>query len=149
MTLKQNVRIGIILGFGGATIGSIAWLAEASVAAKDWITLSAIIISAMIIYIVSTKICFANPSGTWTVVIWTTAALGLLDLVVLNLRWDHWLANPQSNKHITGIAETLKQANITIAGIFIFIIVIFFAVSKAWKKQFVDQELKQMQIKDL
>ena len=153
MTTKQHNRGGVLGGifggFGGGIFGSISWLVRMAIVNKDWTTLTAVVIIAIILFIVCVKICFGKPSRTWLVAQWMVAALGILNLAVINLKWKTWIANPQTKSHLLSSGETLLKANMTIAAVFAAIIVLFFFLSKTCNKSLVEYELQQMQIKDL
>ncbi len=152
MTPKQHSRGGflggIIGGFGGGIFGSSAWLIQNSAATKDWIVMTTVIIFAIILFIVCIKICIAKPTRQWVVTQWAVAALGVLSLVVVNLRWEKWTASPLSEKLLSP-SDTLMKANLILIAAFAGLILLFFIFSKTLKKQLVEYELQQMQIKDL
>ncbi len=153
MTHKCNTRGGmlggIFGGFGGGIFGSISWLVGISAMADDWTTMTAVIVVAIILFIVCIKICWAKPSRSWAVAQWMVVAICAISLAVVNLRWDRWMANPRSQKHILASGDTLMTYNVMIPAVCAGLIVLFFILSKTCKKHLVEYELRQMQIKDL
>ncbi|MDH4238663.1 MAG: sigma-70 family RNA polymerase sigma factor [Phycisphaerae bacterium] len=77
--------------FGGSIFGSIAWIFPMSYIAKDWLVASAVLIFAILLFIISTKICLRAQGKYWRIVIIDMMSIALLTLVVVNLRWGRWM----------------------------------------------------------
>lgn len=76
--------------FGGSIFGSIAWIFPMSYIAKDWLIALSVLIFAVILFVISTKICLRAPDKYWRIVIIDMISIALLTFVVINLRWGRW-----------------------------------------------------------
>jgi len=77
--------------FGGSIFGSIAWIFPMSYIAKDWLVAPAVLIFAILLFIISTKICLRAPGKYWRIIIIDMMSIALLTLAVVNLRWGRWM----------------------------------------------------------
>jgi hypothetical protein len=59
--------------------------------AKDWLVAPAVLIFAIILFLVSTKKCLREPGKYWSIVITDMTAIALLTFLVVNLRWEKWM----------------------------------------------------------
>jgi len=103
----------------GATCGGIAWILLMSVVSGDWLTALAIAGVACGLLLSSLWAVRRRPKGYYRVSIALTACFCVLNLVVVNLRWIHWVefavedANPAD-----GLIPPLWALNLLLIGIF-------------------------------
>ena len=77
--------------FGGGIFGSIAWIFPMSYITKDWLVAPAVLIFAILLFIISTKICLRAQGNYQRIVIIDMMSISLLTLAVVNLRWERWM----------------------------------------------------------
>ncbi len=84
-------RGGIVGAFAGSIFGAVAWIFPMSYIAGDWLVAAAVSVFAVLLFIVSTRICLAAKPKYWRIIIADLIALGILNLIVVNLRWERWM----------------------------------------------------------
>ncbi len=75
----------------GATCGSVAWIFSMAVISGDWLCAVAVAAVAGGLLLSSLWAVWRRPMRYYHVSIALTAGLGVLNLVVVNLRWIHWV----------------------------------------------------------
>lgn len=103
----------------GATCGGIAWIFSMAVVSGDWLTVVAIAGVACGLLLSSLWAVRRGPKHYYRVSIVLTAALGGLNLVVVNLRWRHWVEFVGSDATAAdGLMPPLWALNLLLIGIF-------------------------------
>jgi len=91
---SQRMRTnGQIYGsFAGGIFGSLAWIHIMSVNAKDWLAVWLVLLAGILIFVVATRMCLRYRQQYNRIAAATFAAIGLVTLLVVNLRWDKWMS---------------------------------------------------------
>lgn len=92
--LKQPFKMSkaaLYGSLGGSIFGSVAWIFPLSYLAKDWIVALVVIFVAITIFVISTKACARAPRSYYRNVTGALVGAGVLNLVVVNLRWNSWM----------------------------------------------------------
>lgn len=120
-TLKMTK--GQIYGaFGGSIFGSLAWLFRITIAADDWLTFWVVSAAGILTFLIATKLCSRNPLYGFRIASGVFICVGLLNLLVVNLRWnrlasalkDHKVTLAQINWSIIGVVAVLVMAALII-----------------------------------
>jgi RNA polymerase sigma factor (sigma-70 family) len=103
----------------GATCGGIAWIFSMAVVSGDWLTAVAIAGVACGALLLSLWAVRRRPKRYYHVSIALTASLGVLNLVVVNLRWIHWVEFVVSDATAAdSLMPPLWALNLLLIGIF-------------------------------
>ena len=90
---RRTKTNGQIYGsFAGAIFGSLLWIHAMSVNAKDWLAVWLVLLAGVLIFVIATKICLRNRQYFDRIAAATFVAIGLVTLLVVNLRWDRWMS---------------------------------------------------------
>jgi len=100
--------------FGGAIFGSLLWLHLMAVQAHDWPTLWAVLAAGVSIFLVATRICLRARQRYNQVAAGAFAAVGILYLAIVNLRWHLWMQALGPHSKYRWVS--LWQINILIVG---------------------------------
>jgi RNA polymerase sigma factor (sigma-70 family) len=76
---------------GGSIFGSVCWMFIMAAITKDWLIALSVLIFAVVLFVVSTKKCLRGQGKYWRIVFIDMAAIALLTLAVVNLRWERWM----------------------------------------------------------
>ncbi|MBN2136383.1 MAG: sigma-70 family RNA polymerase sigma factor [Sedimentisphaerales bacterium] len=87
---QQMSPAAIAAAFGGGIFGGVAWILSTALTAKDWDAATATLAAAAVIFVIATALCIRNQGKRWKILGWVVAALCVLNLAVLNLRWKTW-----------------------------------------------------------
>ncbi|MBN2131331.1 MAG: sigma-70 family RNA polymerase sigma factor [Sedimentisphaerales bacterium] len=110
----DSLRSGIYGSFAGAVFGSAGWLFMMSLRARDW-TAAVVAVYAVVVFILSVRSCIAQPRRIWPILLLDVAALYVLHLVVLNVRWSHWMATWAQSDHPSSYAGgSLSYMNVLV-----------------------------------
>ncbi len=103
----------------GATCGSVAWIFSMAVFSGDWPTALVIAAVACGLLLPSLWAVRRSPKRYYQVSIALTAGLGVLNLLVVNLRWVHWVefVGPDAAP-ASGWMPPLWALNLLLIGIF-------------------------------
>jgi len=108
--------------FGGSIFGSIAWIFPMSYIAKDWLIAFSVLIFAIILFAVSTKMCLKASDKYWRIIITDMILIALLTFVVVNLRWGRWMEfYRDSSSHFD---MPLWGMNLTLLAVFVILLVL-------------------------
>jgi RNA polymerase sigma factor (sigma-70 family) len=130
---------GIVGAFAGSIFGTVAWIFPMSYIAGDWLVAAAVSIFAVLLFAVSTRICLRANAKYWRIIIADLIAVGLLNLIVVNLRWETWMEfYRQSSAHSRSWDMPVWAANLMFGLIFGGLLVIF--VLKSRKQKFLTDE---------
>ena len=80
-------RSAILGSLGGGIFGGIAWLLALAFMSRDWLALGIVLAGASLIFAAAATIAIRNPHRYFRIAAVAMALVGLLDLLVLNLRW--------------------------------------------------------------
>ena len=100
--------------FGGAIFGSLLWLHLMAVQARDWLALWTVLATGLLIFLVATKICLRARQHYNQVAAGALAAVGILYLAIVNLRWHLWMEALGPHSKYRWVS--LWQINILVAG---------------------------------
>jgi len=90
---RRTKTNGQIYGsFAGAIFGSLFWIHGMSVNAKDWLAVWLVLLAGVLIFLVATRMCLRNRQHYDRIAAGTFAVIGLVTLLVVNLRWDKWMS---------------------------------------------------------
>ena len=81
----------IIGSLAGAVFGSLLWVHIISVSAKDWLAVWLILLAGILIFVVAVQICLRNRDRYNRIAYGLFAAVGIVTLLVVNLRWEKWM----------------------------------------------------------
>jgi len=113
----QASTSGVFGALAGAVFGSAAWLFMMSLMAHDWIA-DVVALYAVVVFLISARICAARPHRIWPVLLTDVAALYVLHLLVLNLRWSRWMAFFADTGQQSLYREvSLTQMNVIVAAV--------------------------------
>lgn len=122
--------------FAGGIFGGVAWVLSTSLMAKDWAASGAVLALAALIFIVGTTCCLRNQAKRWRILIGVVVATCVLDLAVLNLRWDIWKQAISSVPGYTGATDLSQwKVNVIIAVIMAALLAIFLTLDSRQRKQ--------------
>ncbi len=74
--------------FGGSIFGSLVWLFRITVAADDLGAFGVVLAAGTLIFLIATKLCLRYPRDGFKIASGVFLCVGLLNLLVVNLRWD-------------------------------------------------------------
>ena len=87
----QKMSTGAIYAaFAGCTLGGIAWVLSTSLMAEDWPAAAVTVAAAVAVFLAATALCLRNQAKRWPILIGTMVVLCILNLAVLNVRWNLW-----------------------------------------------------------
>ena len=112
---------------GGAVFGSVAWLFVMAFVAKDWIAALAVLAVAGGILAIGTRACLHRPEHYYRIAMRICLGLAVLNLAVVNLRWDMWMVfYRESGRYEYWNDVPLWAINLLIVGVFVFVLDLFF-----------------------
>jgi len=85
-------RKAIYGSLAGGVFGSTCWMVLVAAIAGDWPTAGAIILASGAIFALGARACLRDPERYYRKALGVIGAVGGLTLVVVNLRWNAWLA---------------------------------------------------------
>jgi hypothetical protein len=106
-------RAGIYGWLAGTIFGSTGWLFMMSLTARDWVAV-VVAVYAVVVFTLSARSCIAHRRRMWPVLLIDVAALYALYLVVLNLRWSHWMAKSGHPSPYARISLTYVNVAVTL-----------------------------------
>ncbi len=86
--------------FGGSIFGSLAWLFRMTAIADDWTAFWVVLGTGMLIFLIATQLCLRHPRDNFKIASGVFVCVGLLNILVANLRWDKW-SHVQRDQNIT------------------------------------------------
>ena len=102
--------------FGGSIFGSVCWLFVTAFLTKDWLIALSVLIFAIILFAVSTKMCLLASDKYWRIVITDMTLLALFTFVFVNLRWGAWMEFYRDNP--SGFDMPLWGINLVLLALF-------------------------------
>ncbi len=124
-------KANIYAAFGGSIFGAVAWIFPMSYITKDWLVALTVLIFAILLFTVSAKKCLREPGKYWHIIITDMMAIGLLNLVVVNLRWEKWMEfYRRSSSYRADYYMPLWGINLAIVAIFSGLLVLFVVKSR-------------------
>ena len=109
--------------FGGSIFGSLCWLFVLAFLTKDWLIAFSVLIFAVILFAVSTKMCLRASDKYWRIVIIDMMSIALLTFVVVNLRWGVWKEFYRESP--SGFDMPLWCMNLILLAVFVILLVLF------------------------
>jgi len=120
-------RAAVFANTGGSVLGSVLWLVILACIAKDWTVAAAVAAVAVAIFLVSANFCLRVPDHYYRVAMGACSAVGVLNLVVFNLRWNRWLGLYRQSVHYRGWSDLpLPAMNVLIVAIISGLLLLFF-----------------------
>jgi len=112
--------------FGGAIFGSLLWLQITTAWARDWIAWWVVLAVGVLLFLLATKLCLRAKQHYDRIAMGTFAAIGLLHLLVVNLRWDKWMAYfIESGRNLRYTRISLWQLNLVITAVTSGLVLVF------------------------
>jgi len=108
--------------FGGSIFGSLAWIFPMSYITKDWLIAFSVLIFAIMLFVVSTKMCLRSSDKYWRVVIIDMMLIALVTFVVINFRWESWREFCRESTFSLDIP--LWGMNLVVLAVFVILLVI-------------------------
>lgn len=128
---------GVYGSLAGAIFGGVCWIFPMAFLARDWMAAAATLIVAAMIYLVGTQVCLRSPRRYWPVAIGAALAVGILNLAVVNLRWNHWMVFYRESPHYQPSNDwPLWAVNGLIVLIVGCLVVLLFGTSRSQRKRF-------------
>lgn len=135
----KMTRGGIVGAFAGSIFGGVAWIFPMSYIAGDWLVAAAVSVFAVLLFVVSIRICLAAKPKYWRVAIADVIALGLVNMTIVNLRWEVWMEfYRQRSSYNRAWDMPLWGANLMFGLIFAGLLVMFLLKSR--KQKFLTDE---------
>lgn len=129
-------RGAIFANMGGSVLGSVLWVVILACLAKDWTVAAVVAAVAAGIFLVSANLCLRVPHHYYRVAIGACSAVGVLNLVVVNLRWNRWMPFYPQSVHYRGWSDLPRPAmNVLIVGIFSGLILLFFLKDRSHRAE--------------
>lgn len=91
-TPRRITKPGIYGSFAGSIFGPTAWLLALCVLARDWTFFAALMGCDLLLFWAVTRICLRRPERYWSAAFAALSGLALMTFVVVNLRWNAWMA---------------------------------------------------------
>lgn len=113
--------------FGGSIFGSLVWLFRITVATDDWVTFWMVLGVGTLIFLIATNLCLRVPQYGFKIASGVFICVGILNLLVVNLRWDKWEVALKDHR------ITLAQINWSIIGVVAVLILV--ALVADWRHQ--------------
>ena len=128
MNTEQGFKLAVYGTFTGVIFGGISWLLILAGLAKDWMTMGAIAILVLLLYMVCIRICLRHPQYLFRLTIMAIIWIGLTSMVVMNLRWPFWVKvfTQETTYSVMGgyTIEAMRQYNLMMAGVTVLLVVI-------------------------
>jgi RNA polymerase sigma factor (sigma-70 family) len=135
---RHASRSGVFGALVGAVFGSTAWLSMMTLAARDWVAFVVVALYAIVVFLISARICATRPHRLWPVLLTDVAVLYVLHLLVLNLRWSRWMASFEHTGHQSLYREvSLTEVNVIVAAVAVAEALIFglrWAADRRWHR---------------
>ena len=132
---SKNELIAVIVAVG-AVFGSTCWIFGLAIMTRDWLFGATALIVAVLVFRIATRAILRQPTRYVTIAAWSLAPLALVNLTVVNLRWDAWLALQQEMpRSMQGPEMPLWGANLFIVALFVFLSVLFVHLSIQQRKR--------------
>ncbi|MHC4625106.1 MAG: RNA polymerase sigma factor [Planctomycetota bacterium] len=126
---------GTIYGvWAGSIMGAFCWLYLTAYSARDWIVLWTVVTAAVVIFSVATKLCLRARRQFYRVAMGVFVLAGLINLLVVNLRWESWKTVLKYHHTVT-----LRQVNLivgaTVVAFIVWALILDFKLQKIKRKE--------------
>ncbi len=112
--------------FGGGVFGLLLWLQVTTARARDWAAWWVVLLAGVLLFLLATKLCIRAKQHYDRIAMVTFAAVGLLHLLVVNLRWEKWIAFfIESGRNLRYTRISLWQVNLVIAVVTAGLVLVF------------------------
>jgi len=130
--MMERPKAQIYGAFAGAIFGSLLWLHITAARAGDWVTLCILVACGILFFVIATRSCLIWRQHLNRIAAASFAAVGLLHLIVMNMRWGNWIANfKQGDRRLRYTSVSLWQINAAIAAVVaILMLILLFAELK-------------------
>ncbi|MHC4456428.1 MAG: RNA polymerase sigma factor [Planctomycetota bacterium] len=119
-------KANIYAAVGGSIFGAVCWIMPISFITRDWLVAAVVVIVASLIFVISTKKCLHNQKSHWRILIWDVIGLCVLNLVVVNVRWNQWMELYRQSSYYNPTKDiSLWAINLMIGAIFSGLLVMF------------------------
>jgi len=121
--IHQMTKGQIYGSFMGAIFGSMFWLQIMAANARDWTAFSVILIACLAIFVIAAKSCIRTPHNYYRIALAVFTALGAINLLVVNLRWQEWLAALGSDSKYQTVK--LGRVNLVLVAVLVSLFLLF------------------------
>jgi RNA polymerase sigma factor (sigma-70 family) len=112
--------------FGGGIFGSLLWLQGTTARARDWAAWWIVLSCGVLLFLLATRLCIRAKRYNDRVAMGTFTAIGVLYLLVVNLRWERWMAYfVESGRYLRYTRISLWQVNLVIAAVTAVLVLVF------------------------
>ena len=112
--------------FGGGIFGLLLWLQGTTARARDWAAWWVVLLAGVLLFLLATKLCIRAKQHYDRIAMGTFAAVGLLHLLVVNLRWEKWIAYfIKSSRNLKYTRVSLWQINLVITVVTAGLVLVF------------------------
>jgi len=119
---------------GGSVIGAVSWMFVIMLIARDYFLSMLFLALSLAVLFTTTGYVIRKPEKYYGTLAAAMALLGLLELIIVNLRWDYWMTLYRSssmyNYYGTVNDRPLWEINVYIAGFYLFFIIMFYFLDK-------------------
>jgi hypothetical protein len=112
----------------GSIFGSVCWIFVMSAITKDWLIALSVLIFAVVLFVISTKVCLRGQCKYWRIVITDMILIALLTFVAVNLRWGKWMEFYREDS--SRFEMPLWGMNLIVLAIFGGLLGIFFLIAR-------------------
>jgi hypothetical protein len=84
-------KAAVYASLGGGVFGSVVWVFPLAWMAGDWVTAVSVLAFSLVLWGVSAQACLRAPQRYFRVSMAVVAAIGLLNLAVIALRWERYM----------------------------------------------------------
>lgn len=124
--ISEKTNRQIYGSFSGAIFGSLLWLHLMCINAKDWMTMRTVLAVGILIFWIASKICLRNRKLYNRVALAMFTAIGLVNFIVVNLRWNQWMEySIQTRRHFKYTHISLSTVNLIIAAAIAGVLIVF------------------------
>lgn len=117
-------RAAIYGSLGGGVFGAVCWLFPMSLIARDWLPAALAAVVAAAAFTIGARRAVADPARYPRIARAVFVALGLLNLVLVNLRWEAWMvAFRQSPFAATSVELPLWAMNVLLVGVIVLVLI--------------------------
>jgi RNA polymerase sigma factor (sigma-70 family) len=86
----KMTKFQVYAAFGGSIFGSLGWLFRLTVVTDDWGVFGIVLAVGFAIFLIAAKTCSKSPQYGFRIASVVFICVGLLHLLLMNLRWNKW-----------------------------------------------------------
>lgn len=119
---------------GGSVIGTVSWMFVIMLIAREYFPAMLFLALSLAVLFTTTGYIIRKPERYFRSLAAAVAFLGVLELIIVNLRWDYWMIFYRSSVlygyYGTTNDRPLWEVNVYIAGFYLFFIIMFYYLDK-------------------